>query len=256
MKFSPLNWIGQRGNQILLLVGLYVAVHVVEASVVTFFVEHGLYLIFSMALKLFYIGATFYLLSRKEFFSYGIVIAFVAFSVITAGILLFVYIHNFGTFAFSNGHYAIENYLRIAEIIIGMPTLVALFSLYLPLYRVWSNVKKQSDAGLVSLYTATTREAYRQWMTRDLAGYSASLQTISFIFYEMKKRDPKHTSLYWLLKEPDDWVKIMAARQLLGRKDGEALQTLEAIGAKNSEWSAYARKMASDWTEGKLKPWK
>jgi len=74
-------------------------------------------------------------------------------------------------------------------------------------------------------------------------------------FFEAKRRDPALASLYALLKEPDDFVRITVARQLLSKKNDAAINVLDAITQQHSEFSGFAQRMAAQWRKGELEAW-
>jgi hypothetical protein len=170
--------------------------------------------------------------------------------------LLAMFVNNVGfAVTFGDPSIRIINWLRVIETALSIPVMYLTYQFFRPLYDQWRKIKTMSDTGLVTHYASIARDAYRYWMAREMTKQNQAFNALSTIFYEMKKRDPTLKGLYSLLKEPDDWIKITVARQLLGRPDGLALQTLETISQQNSEWSGYARNMASEWKSGKLKPW-
>ena len=71
----------------------------------------------------------------------------------------------------------------------------------------------------------------------SLGGRHVFRKLFLLIYYEVKRRDPTLASLYALLKEPDDWVRITVARQLLSKKNDAALNVLDTISQQHSEWS-------------------
>jgi hypothetical protein len=93
------------------------------------------------------------------------------------------------------------------------------------------------------------------WTQRDAAGQKESFRKLSLIYYEVKRRDPTLASLHALLKEPDDFVRITVARQLLSKKNDTALNVLDTIAQKHSEWSGHAQRMAAQWRKGETKAW-
>ncbi len=139
--------------------------------------------------------------------------------------------------------------------IISLPTLTVLFALWPPLYRERVEIKKLTDTGLVNCYVDEAHAFYRFSMQRNLAGQEKLNRKMALIYYEVKRRDPMLASLYALLKEPDDWVRITVARQLLSKKNDTALNVLDMIAQKHSEWSGHAQRIATQWREGKLRTW-
>jgi hypothetical protein len=65
----------------------------------------------------------------------------------------------------------------------------------------------------------------------------------------------RHVAYHDAGKEPDDWVRITVARQLLIRKNDAALDVLDAIARQHSEFSGFAQRMAAQWRRGELKAW-
>ena len=92
-------------------------------------------------------------------------------------------------------------------------------------------------------------------MQRNAAGQEEANRKMALIYYEVKRRDPLLAPLYALLKEPDDFVRITVARQLLSRKNDAALDVLDAIARQHSEFSGFAQRMAAQWRKGELKAW-
>ena len=104
-------------------------------------------------------------------------------------------------------------------------------------------------------YVEIAHALYRLWTQRDAAGQKESFRKLSLIYYEVKRRDPTLASLHALLKEPDDFVRITVARQLLSKKNDTALNVLDTMAQQHSEWSAQAQRMAAQWRKGELKAW-
>jgi hypothetical protein len=92
-----------------------------------------------------------------------------------------------------------------------------------------------TDTGLINRYVEIARSFYRFWMQRNAAGQEEANRKMALIYYEVKRRDPLLAPLYALLKEPDDFVRITVARQLLSRKNDAALDVLDAIARQHSE---------------------
>ena len=169
---------------------------------------------------------------------------------------LAIFVNNFGiAYAFGEPRLGIENYFRVAEIIVSIPTLIGVLALWRPLYRERVEIRKLSDRGLVNQYVEIARELYRFWIQRNAAGQEEANRKLALLFFEAKRRDPTLGSLYALLKEPDDFVRITAARQLLSKKNNTALNVLDAIAQQHSEWSGHAQRMAAQWRKGELKAW-
>ena len=105
-------------------------------------------------------------------------------------------------------------------------------------------------------YVDEARALYRFWMQRDAAGQKELFRKLSLIYSEMKRRDPMLASLYALLREPDDFVRITVARQLLSKKNDTALNVLDTIAQQHSEWSGQAQQMATRWRNGELEAWR
>ena len=193
----------------------------VEASIL----YSGFALVAHICLKLFYLAVVFYLLSRQDFWGY----TFIAVAVITgfssSAIWLGISIKEFGTaLAFGDPRHGIESYFRAAEIIVSIPTLMALWPEWWPLYTERTETQKLTDKGLVNRYVDVARTLYRFWMQGDAAGQEEANRKLALLFFEAKRRDPTLASLYALLKEPDDWVRITVARQLLSKKNDSSSQ--------------------------------
>jgi hypothetical protein len=140
-------------------------------------------------------------------------------------------------------------------VIVSIPTLIALLAVWRPLYRERAEIRKLTDTGLVNRYVDEAHAFYRFWMQRNLAGQEESKRKMALIYYEVKRRDPSLAPLYSLLKEPDDWVRITVARQLLSRKNDAALNVLDTIAHQHSECSGFAQRMAAQWRKGELEAW-
>jgi hypothetical protein len=123
-------------------------------------------------------------------------------------------IKEFGTaLAFGDPTHGIENYFRLAEVIVSIPTLMALWPEWRPLYAERTEIRKLSDSGLANRYVDEARALYRYWMQRNFAGQEEANRKLALLFYEAKHRDPTLRPLHALLKEPDDFVRITVARQ-------------------------------------------
>jgi hypothetical protein len=211
---------------------------------------------FGLALEIASVVAAFYLLSRRDFFGYTVIAVGVVLALFSAAMWLVIFINNFGVaYAFGYPRLGIENYFRVALIIVSIPTLSALFAVWQPLYRERAEIRKLTDTGLVNRYVDEARALYRFSMQRDAAGQKEAFRKLSLIYYEVNRRDPTCASLYALLKEPDDFVRITVARQLLSKKNDTALNVLDAIARQHSEWSGHAQRMAAQWRKGELKAW-
>ena len=64
-------------------------------------------------------------------------------------------------------------------------------------------------------YVEVARELYRFWIWRNAAGQEEAHRKLALLFFEAKRRDPTLGSLYALLKEPDDFVRITAAQAIV-----------------------------------------
>ena len=96
----------------------------------------------------------------------------------------------------------------------ALPTLIALFAVWRPLYGERIEIRTLTDTGLVNRYVDEAHAFYRFWMQRNLAGQEESKRKMALIYYEVKRREPTLASLFALLKEPDDWVpQISSARR-------------------------------------------
>ena len=166
-----------------------------------------------------------------------------------------IHIRDFGSFAFGNAYRAFDYYSRLALAVVSIPTLIALFALWRPLYAERTEIRTLTDTGLVNWYVEIAREMYRLWTQRDAAGQKGSFRKLSLIYYEVKRRDSTLASLHALLKEPDDFVRITVARQLLSKKNDTVLNVLDMIAQKHSEWSGHAQRMAAQWRKGELEAW-
>jgi hypothetical protein len=213
-------------------------------------------LAFGIAVELAYVAAIFYSLRSRDFWGYTVVAALIILSLSSAAMWLGIYIKEFGiTSTFEHSTWGIKNDFRVAQIIVSIPTLVAVLALWRPLYRERSEIRKLTDTGLVNRYVDEARALYRLWMQRDRAAQDEANRKMALIYSEVKRRDPSLVSLYALLKEPDDWVRIAVARQLLSKKNNAALDVLDAIARQHSEFSGFAQRMAAQWRKGELKAW-
>jgi hypothetical protein len=88
-----------------------------------------------LALEIANVIAIFYLLGRRDFFGYTAAGALVILSLFSSAIWLGVSVEKFGiAYAFGEPRPGIENYFRIAEVIVSIPTLIALLAVWRPLY--------------------------------------------------------------------------------------------------------------------------
>jgi hypothetical protein len=79
--------------------------------------------------------AIFYLVGRRDFFGYTAAAALVILSLSSSAIWLGVSVEKFGiAYAFGEPRPGIENYFRVAEVIVSIPTLIALLAVWRPLY--------------------------------------------------------------------------------------------------------------------------
>ena len=79
--------------------------------------------------------AVFYLLARRDFFGYTAVAALVVLYLSSSAIWLGISIGNFGiAYAFGEPRPGIENYFRVAEVIVSIPVLISVLALWEPLY--------------------------------------------------------------------------------------------------------------------------
>jgi hypothetical protein len=238
------------------LVALCVAVDFARGLAQAFHLYNGSGLAADLGIKIFYLAAIFYSLRSRDFLGYTIVTAAVFIGLFSSAAWLVFNIEAFGiAFSFGDSYHAFENYSRIALVIVSIPTLIALYSVWRPLYRERSEIRKLTDTGLINRYVEIARSFYRFWMQRDRAAQDEANRKMALIYYEVKRRDPTLAPLYALLKEPDDFVRITAARQLLSRKNDTALSVLDAIARQHSEFSGFAQRMAAQWRKGELKAW-
>ena len=166
-----------------------------------------------------------------------------------------IHIRDVKSFAFGNAYRAFDYYSRLALTVVSIPTLIALVAVWRPLYAERTEIRKLTNAELTNRYVEVARALRRFWMQHDAAGQKESFRKLSLIYYEVKRRDPTLASLYALLKEPDDFVRITVARQLLSKKNDTALNVLDTIAQKHSEWSGHAQRMAAQWRKGELEAW-
>ena len=191
------------------------------------------------------------MLRRRDFWGYTVIVAAVIMGLSASAMWLGIFVKEFGVaFAFGEPRLGIENYFRAAEVIVSIPTLMALWPEWRPVYRERVEIRKLSDRGLVNQYVEIARAFYRFWMQRNAAGQEEANRKMALIYYEVKRRDPTLASLHALLKEPDDFVRITAARQLLSKKNYMALNVLDTIAQQHSECSGFAQRIATQWREG------
>ena len=87
--------------------------------------------------------AIFYLLGRRDFFGYTAVAALVILSLFSSAIWLGISIENYGiVYAFGEPRQGIKNYFRVAEVIVSIPTLIAVLPLREPLYAARSERRR------------------------------------------------------------------------------------------------------------------
>ena len=84
---------------------------------------------FGVVVEISYLIATFYLLRRRDFFGYTVIAVGVVLALSSAAMWLAIFVNNFGiAYAFGEPRLGIENYFRVAEIIVSIPTLIALLA--------------------------------------------------------------------------------------------------------------------------------
>ena len=146
---------------------------------------------FGLVIEISYLVAAFYLLSRRDFFGYTVIAVGVVLALSSAAMWLAIFVNNFGiAYAFGEPRLGIENYFRVAEIIVSIPTLIALLAVWRPLYRERAEIRKLSDRGLVNQYVEVARELYRFWIRRNAAGQEEAHRKLALLFFEAKRRDP------------------------------------------------------------------
>jgi len=246
------EYVRRRHWVVFLLVALFVAVDFGR----WLFQSASLPLGVGLVVEISYLVATFYLLRRRDFFGYTVIAVGVVLALSSAAMWLAIFVNKFGiAYAFGYPRLGIENYFRVAEITVSIPTLIAVLALWRPLYRERAEIKKLTHTGLVNRYVDEARAFYRLWIQRNLAWQEEAKRKMALIYYEVKRRDPSLRLLYALLKEPDDWVRITVARQLLSKKNDAAINVLDTIAQQHSECSGFAQRMATQWRKGELEAW-
>lgn len=109
-----------------------------------------------------------------------------------------------------------------------------------------------SDEELMHRYTRNAMAHFRAKRTRET---DSTYELLTLDFWEMERRDPELNNLARALHADDPAVRFIAARQLLGKKDADAIPVLEACAAREDLIGTVARATLENMRNGTVKYW-